>query len=132
MSQPEAEFLGIFRDEANERLDSMSATLLALEEGRGAADAIDSLFRDAHTIKGGAGMLGLEDIAGLAHSVEDVLADARTDATLAPELVDPLLRATDALRQLATSFSGIEQDSIRAHVGSTVQHRINNGCLLGR
>ena len=101
MSQPEAEFLGIFRDEANERLDSMSATLLALEEGRGAADAIDSLFRDAHTIKGGAGMLGLEAIAGLAHSVEDVLAEARTHAGLAPELVDPLLRATDALRQLA-------------------------------
>ena len=101
MSQPEAEFLGIFRDEANERLDNMSSTLLALEEGRGADDAIDSLFRDAHTIKGGAGMLGLEAIAGLAHSVEDVLADARTDATLAPELVDPLLRATDALRQLA-------------------------------
>jgi hypothetical protein len=30
MSQPEAEFLGIFRDEANERLDSMSAALLAV------------------------------------------------------------------------------------------------------
>ena len=100
MSQPEAEFLGIFRDEANERLDSMSTTLLALEESRGADDAIDSLFRDAHTIKGGAGMLGLEAICELAHAVEDVLADARSETTLASELVDPLLRATDVLRQL--------------------------------
>ena len=100
MSQPEAEFLGIFRDEANERLDNMSSTLLALEEGRGADDAIDSLFRDAHTIKGGAGMLGLEAICELAHAVEDVLADARSETALASELVDPLLRASDVLRQL--------------------------------
>ena len=75
MSQPEAEFLGIFRDEANERLDSMSTALLAIEDGRASVDAIDSLFRDAHTIKGGAGMLGLDAISELAHAVEDVLAE---------------------------------------------------------
>ena len=33
MSQPEAEFMGIFRDEANERLDSISSALLAIERG---------------------------------------------------------------------------------------------------
>ena len=58
----DADFLEIFRDEANERLDSMVDTLLALEGGSG-PDAIDALFRDAHTIKGGAGMLGLDDVA---------------------------------------------------------------------
>jgi two-component system, chemotaxis family, sensor kinase CheA len=100
MSQPEAEFLGIFRDEANERLDSMSASLLALEQGRASADAIDSLFRDAHTIKGAAGMLGLDEIAVLAHAVEDVLAEARERGGLATWLADPLLRAGDALRAL--------------------------------
>ena len=84
MSQPEAEFLGIFRDEANERLDSMSTALLAIEEGRASADAIDSLFRDAHTIKGGAGMLGLDAISELAHAVEDVLADARQQGSCSP------------------------------------------------
>jgi two-component system, chemotaxis family, sensor kinase CheA len=100
MSQPEEEFLGIFRDEANERLDSMSTALLAIEEGRASADAIDGLFRDAHTIKGAAGMLGLDEIAVLAHAVEDVLADARDRGELATALADPLLRAGDALRAL--------------------------------
>jgi two-component system chemotaxis sensor kinase CheA len=100
MSQPEAEFFGIFRDEANERLESMSATLLAIEEGRGPANAIDGLFRDAHTIKGGAGMLGLDEIAAIAHAVEDVLADARDAGQLAAMRVEPLLRAGDALRNL--------------------------------
>ena len=100
MSQPEAEFLGIFRDEANERLDSMTSALLAVEDGSAAADAIDSLFRDAHTIKGGAGMLGLGEIATLAHTVEDVLAAARDQGALPAGLTDALLRAGDALRAL--------------------------------
>ena len=42
MSEPEAEFLEIFRDEANERLDTIVDTLLALEGGSAAADAIDA------------------------------------------------------------------------------------------
>ena len=55
MNDAEAEFLDMFRDEANERLDNMVDTLLALESGTAAPDALDSLFRDAHTIKGGVG-----------------------------------------------------------------------------
>jgi two-component system, chemotaxis family, sensor kinase CheA len=100
MSQPEGEFLGIFRDEANERLESMSTVLLAIEDGRASVDAIDSLFRDAHTIKGAAGMLGLDEISVLAHAVEDVLAYARVSGELCVALADPLLRAGDALHAL--------------------------------
>jgi two-component system chemotaxis sensor kinase CheA len=98
MSDPAAEFMELFRDEANERLDNMVDTLLAIEGGRADADAVDALFRDAHTIKGGAGMLELEDVRALAHAVEDVLQDARDSGSFPVELVDPLLRAADALR----------------------------------
>lgn len=93
------EFLEIFRDEATERLDHIVDTLLALEAGRAAPDAVDSLFRDAHTIKGAAGMLGLSDIQVLAHAVEDVLDSARGGDEFPSELIDPLLRAADSLRQ---------------------------------
>ena len=72
-----AEFLQIFRDEAETRLDRMTDALLGLESGTAAADAVDSLFRDAHSIKGGAGMLGLQDVRLLADAVEDVLGQAR-------------------------------------------------------
>jgi two-component system, chemotaxis family, sensor kinase CheA len=95
----ESDFLDIFRDEATERLDHMVATLLALEAGAGAPDAVDSLFRDAHTIKGAAGMLGLEEIQALAHAVEDVLDGIRDKRAVPPELIDPLLRAADSLRR---------------------------------
>jgi two-component system chemotaxis sensor kinase CheA len=114
MSEPEAEFLGIFRDEANERLETMSSVLLAIEEGRALPDAIDSLFRDAHTIKGGAGMLGLDEIATLAHAVEDVLSQARNRGELLPASVDVLLRAGDGLRTLVNAEADADLTAVAA------------------
>jgi two-component system chemotaxis sensor kinase CheA len=95
----DADFLELFRDETNERLDNMVDTLLALEGGRSEPDAINSLFRDAHTIKGGASMLGLDAVRGLAHAMEDVLGRARTAGEFPAHLAEPLLRGTDALRR---------------------------------
>jgi two-component system chemotaxis sensor kinase CheA len=94
----EAEFLGLFRDEANERLDNMVDTLLVLESTGADPEAINSLFRDAHTIKGGAAMLGLDSVRGLAHVMEDVLAKARSTGAFPTQLAEPLLRGVDALR----------------------------------
>jgi two-component system chemotaxis sensor kinase CheA len=99
MSAAEDEFLEIFRDEANERLDRIVDTLLAVESSRAEAGAVDELFRDAHTIKGAAGMLGLDDVRALAHAFEDVLAVVRGSGEFPTELVDPLLRAADTLRR---------------------------------
>ena len=99
MSDADAEFLGIFRDEANDRLDRIVETLLALETGSAPADAVDALFRDTHTIKGAAGMVGLDEIRSLAHVMEDLLAEARAAGVLEPALIDPLLRSADALRR---------------------------------
>ena len=68
--------------------------------GAAGAETIDTLFRDAHTIKGAAGMLGFDDIRTLAHAVEDVLGAVRDTGVFPAELAAPLLRATGALRAL--------------------------------
>ena len=99
MNAPPAEFLEIFRDEAGERLDRIVETLLAVEAGSAAPDAVDSLFRDTHTIKGSAGMVGMVEIGALAHVMEDLLAGARSDGALPAALVEPLLRGADAVRR---------------------------------
>jgi two-component system, chemotaxis family, sensor kinase CheA len=116
----DAEFIDIFRDEANERLDHMVNTLLALESGTADADAIDALFRDAHTIKGGAGMVGLDGVRDLAHTLEDVLAVLREAGQFPTELTATMLRATDALRGLvcdgAAPPAGL-QDELKAALG---------------
>ena len=62
----------------------MDAALLAVESGENAAPGqVDSLFRNAHTIKGSAGMVGFDDVQALADAVEDVLASIR-DAGVFP------------------------------------------------
>jgi two-component system chemotaxis sensor kinase CheA len=97
VSEPDAELAQVFRDEATERLDQMDAALLAIESGMAGAQTVNELFRHAHTIKGAAGMLGMDDIRVLAHAVEDVLAAVRDAGAFPAELADPLLRATGAL-----------------------------------
>lgn len=100
MSDLDAELRQIFHDETVGRLDEMDAALLAAESGGTGPDTIDALFRDAHTIKGAAGMLGLDDIRALAHAAEDVLSAARGAGTLPSGLAAPLLHATGLLRTL--------------------------------
>lgn len=99
MIAPDPEILGVFREEATERLDRMVETLLELDAGRAGADAVDSLFRDAHSIKGSAGMVGIEEVRALAHKMEDALETARSSGSFSSELTDPMLEATDALRR---------------------------------
>jgi two-component system, chemotaxis family, sensor kinase CheA len=121
MTEGGAEFLDIFRDEAAERLDHIVDTLLALEAGSAAPDAVDSLFRDAHTIKGAAGMLGLEDIQVLAHAVEDILDDVRESPDFPQELIDPLLRAADSLRQHVEGTGAADADLLDELAASRAQ-----------
>lgn len=100
MTDDDAEFLEIFRDEARERLGNIESILLGAEGDVAGADAIDALFRDAHTIKGAASMLGFDDVRRFAHALEDVLQQARDAGGLPAGHVEPLLRAADALRSL--------------------------------
>lgn len=98
MIEPDAELMELFCDEAMQRLDRMDAALLAIEAGDAGAEVVGSLFRDAHTIKGSADMLGMDDIRTLAHAAEDVLAVVRDAGSFPPDLAAPLMRATSTLR----------------------------------
>jgi CheY-like chemotaxis protein/HPt (histidine-containing phosphotransfer) domain-containing protein len=93
------EFLPIFRTEAHERLDTIERTLHTLDPEQQDPDAVETLVREAHTIKGAAGMVGLMEAHQIAHALEDVLRAALHDGgALGRELVDILLRAAHALR----------------------------------
>jgi two-component system, chemotaxis family, sensor kinase CheA len=110
MTQLDAEFNAelteIFREESVTRLDQMDAALLAMESGNADAETIGSLFRNAHTIKGSAGMLGFEDIRSLAYAVEEILSSVREAGVFPPELAEPLMRATAGLRAQVTGTAG--------------------------
>ena len=91
------ELIATFRAEVQERLASLSAGLLRLEE-HPSPRQLASLFRDAHTVKGSARMLGLEVVVTLAHRSEDLLGQLRDGRlTVRRDLVDVLLVASEAI-----------------------------------
>ena len=96
------QFRDVFFEEAREHLETMESGLLGLEAG-GEADAetLNGIFRSAHTIKGGSGMFGLDDIARFTHSLENLLDQVRGGKiSMTPPLIDILLRSCDVLRGL--------------------------------
>jgi two-component system chemotaxis sensor kinase CheA len=98
MPELDPEMLRLFRDETGERLERIERTLLDLEAGRGGDDAVDVLFRDAHSIKGNAAMVGFDDASQVAHAMEDALEGPRAAGALPPDLAGSLLQRTDELR----------------------------------
>jgi two-component system chemotaxis sensor kinase CheA len=90
--------LELFRAEARECLSALAAGALQIERGDALPEAVGALFRSAHTVKGGARMLGLDEVAGLADALEVSLAPHRRGSAPPTELGDRLLRGVEALR----------------------------------
>ena len=74
------EVLQEFIIESNENLDELDRSFVALEANPGDRQRVSSIFRAIHTIKGGAGAVGLRELSSLAHEVEQVLDAARSEA----------------------------------------------------
>jgi chemotaxis protein histidine kinase CheA len=92
------ELVATFRAEVEERLASLSSGLLSLESHPRARDQVTSLFRDAHTVKGSAKMLGLDHVVAVAHVMEDLLGDLRDGRLkVRKDLIDLLLTSCDGI-----------------------------------
>lgn len=101
MSMDLQRFHATFFEESREGLDAMEAGLLALESGQQDAEIINSVFRAAHSIKGGAGTFGFDAIAGLTHVLETLLDELRAGKrALEGHAVDAMLSSVDVLRAL--------------------------------
>src|SRR5580658_2284176 len=108
------ELLETFRAEVEERVASLQAGLLALEAHPSPRQVVVSLFRDAHTIKGSARMLGLSDVLAVAHNAEDLLGALR-DGRIAVrrDLVDLLLAACDGI---SNALPGVDEPVPSEHL----------------
>ncbi len=101
MSMDLQRFHATFFEESREGLDAMETGLLALEGGQLDPEIINSVFRAAHSIKGGAGTFGFNTIADLTHVLETLLDELRAGKrALEPAAVDAMLSSVDVLRAL--------------------------------
>ena len=97
----ESRFRAMFAEEAEGRLATLSELLLELERNGADQELLSSVFREAHTLKGAAAVVGLADVLRVAHAMEEILEGLRRgDASATPELVDALLGAVDGMREM--------------------------------
>ena len=97
----EARFRAMFAEEAEGRLATLSELLLELERNGEDQDLLSSVFREAHTLKGAAAVVGLADVLRVAHAMEEVLEGLRRGGRAAtPTTVDALLGAVDGMREM--------------------------------
>src|SRR5579871_2992240 len=98
-----SQFYQVFFEEAGENLDQMEQLLLNLDVEAADDEELNSIFRCAHSVKGGAATFGFSDVAELTHQMETLLDKLRRrELTPTTAMVDVLLQSGDALRaQLA-------------------------------
>lgn len=101
MNDPMEQALETFVSESLELLQDMEEGLNQLESTPEDAEIINSVFRAAHTIKGSAGLFGLDDIVNFTHRVENVLDRVRDgDVAIDSALVEVLLSCRDHIEAL--------------------------------
>jgi two-component system, chemotaxis family, sensor kinase CheA len=96
----EARFRAMFAEEAEGRLATLSELLLELERNGEDQELLSSVFREAHTLKGAAAVVGLADVLRVAHAMEEVLEGLRRGDPATPAAVDALLGAVDGMREM--------------------------------
>lgn len=105
-------------EETAERLDSIESGLLRLEQCGDDCDreTVNSIFRDAHSVKAGSNLLKLKNIEELAHKLENVLEMIRKDKLKPNEMIiTACLEAIDKLRELLAHIEKSDTLSIRLH-----------------
>src|SRR4051812_10888021 len=95
------QFHDAFFEESFEALDSMEAALLKLDIGAPDKELINTIFRVAHSIKGGSATFGFSDIASFTHSLETLLDELRSGAMqVTVSMSDLLLKSVDVMRAM--------------------------------
>lgn len=108
-----SQFYQVFFEEAGENLERMEQLLLELDVTAADDEAMNAIFRCAHSIKGGAATFGFSDVAELTHEMETLLDKLRRhELTPTTAMVDVLLASGDALRAQLARHQGAGGDMI--------------------
>ncbi len=100
-----------FIQEAREYLDTMNQNFIKLEGGD--IDAINEIFRVAHTIKGMAGFMGYKKLEDLCHKLESAMGKVRDgEIEVTSDLIDVMLKAVDAVEEMLDKIEEEDSDDI--------------------
>lgn len=135
------EMLEEFKIEAFDMLEEGEANLLNLDKGAEFESEYNNIFRVFHSLKGGAGMLGMEEVQKHTHFLENLLEKCKEKGEMPKEYIDYFLSGIDATRGLLNgetvdfdySDPGESTPAVPAvdktAVEEKVQHKMNNGLV---
>ena len=95
------ELLKDFFTEAEQQVENLESNILVIESDPSNHEAIDEIFRAAHTLKGGSATVEMTELSSFTHTVEDVLDELRSDRLAVTEdVVDVLLNSIDVIKSM--------------------------------
>ncbi len=113
------ETLQMYLEESFEHLADIENDLLTIESDGAAIDEdlVNKVYRAAHSVKGGAGFMGLTNIKNLTHEMENILGKIRgREITPEPGIINLLLRASDTLKALLHDVINSNDVNISHHI----------------
>jgi two-component system chemotaxis sensor kinase CheA len=123
-----SQYLGAFLDEAGDNLKHLDDLILLVENDPSNPDAINEIFRSAHTLKGMSATMGFEKMASLTHAIEDMLDGVRKgEYSLRGEDIDLLFRSLDTMQSMVDSIRGggndasVETEALVASIRASVK-----------
>lgn len=109
--------------ESRELLEEMEQKLLRLEQEQDQQEELNAIFRAAHTIKGSAGLFGLDDIVHFTHGVESLLDTLRTgDMAMNAQITRVLLACRDHISDLVEHMA-------QGNTSASAEHRVRGSEL---
>ena len=124
------QFHGVFFDESDEHLDDMEQLLMSLDVESPDPEELNSIFRAAHSIKGGSGIFGFDALMNLTHVMENLLDKARNnELSVTADIVNVLLETLDVLKDTLNAYrdeTPVPEDSIAERI------KILNGVINGQ
>lgn len=135
MSIDMKQFHQAFFEESFEGLQAMEAALLTLDPDTADSETVNTIFRAAHSIKGGAGTFGFSEIATFTHDLETLLDQVRAGQRV-PDgaLTDLVLRSVDVLRDMLEGARDGRDDEVAnaASVRAEIQTMLNQDAALAQ
>ena len=128
-----------FTSEAEELLDTLSRDLVEFEsQGQNVRpELVNKIFREVHSLKGLAGMLGFVEISELSHNLEDMLDRLRMGRiVITRDLIDLLYDSVDSLNRLVISISDpslhglVDITRLNSRIHQTITARDKSGCAI--
>ena len=95
------ELLKDFFAEAEQQVENLESNILVIENDPTNHEAVDEIFRAAHTLKGGSATVEMTELSGFTHAVEDLLDELRSGTVdITGDVVDVLLSSIDIIKEM--------------------------------